>query len=450
MPFKKLHIEDKNTGEIVGNISYSLLLKGGALVVGFLTTPAYIRFFSSSSVLGVWFSILSVLNLMLFFDFGVGNGLRNVFVELYSAGKNDRLKSYISTAYIYLTGICITIIVLSVFLFRFINWNALFNLSADLLAPAIFAKGMTILFAGVMLQIALRLTSSLLLAMQNAALPNLFALATNLFLLVGIALCNFTGHNDDFVFLSYLYVLSVTAPLVLATVIIFGTKLKNIRPTLHCFEPALVKEVGSTGNKFLVIQIAVQILCGSVTAYAVNVFVDAANVVTYSLYYKVYHQVFVVYGIILAPIWSAVTKALVEERYEWLSKTVKKAALVGVAIFLAQFAVLPLMQTLFDIWLGADTITLSMTSLLLFTFGNGIILLLLFFFHICSGLGELDGQFLWGLIGGLAFVVLSYFLTKYARDYNTVVLAQTLAAIPYCAFEFVWLNKRLRKIGVQR
>ena len=69
-----IRISDKNTKSVVMNIVYSFGIKGLSMFIGLFTTPAYIRYFHNNEIMGVWFTILSVLAWILNCDMGIGNG----------------------------------------------------------------------------------------------------------------------------------------------------------------------------------------------------------------------------------------------------------------------------------------------------------------------------------------------------------------------------------------
>ena len=69
------------------NIIGSFGLKFFGMLTSLLTLPAYLNYFQDKSILGSWFAILSILNWVLTFDLGVGNGMRNYIVK--SLEKND-------------------------------------------------------------------------------------------------------------------------------------------------------------------------------------------------------------------------------------------------------------------------------------------------------------------------------------------------------------------------
>ena len=68
---------NKDTINVIRNIFNSVIIKGGGIVVGLLTTPAYMNYFENHEILGVWFTILSVISWMLNFDLGIGKDVAN-------------------------------------------------------------------------------------------------------------------------------------------------------------------------------------------------------------------------------------------------------------------------------------------------------------------------------------------------------------------------------------
>jgi len=51
----------ENSRSVIWNVSMAFLVKGAALVLSLFTVPAYMRYFQNQTVLGVWFTIVSVL-----------------------------------------------------------------------------------------------------------------------------------------------------------------------------------------------------------------------------------------------------------------------------------------------------------------------------------------------------------------------------------------------------
>lgn len=63
--------------QVIKNMLGAFLVKGASLVVSLILLPMYIRFFNDKTSLGLWYTILSVLNWVTLFDLGLGHGLRN-------------------------------------------------------------------------------------------------------------------------------------------------------------------------------------------------------------------------------------------------------------------------------------------------------------------------------------------------------------------------------------
>ena len=81
----------RNNKNLAANIFGAFAIKGLGMVVSLLTMPYYIDYFGNNTVLGLWFTILTVLNWILSCDIGIGNGLRNYLTEALS--QNNRVKA---------------------------------------------------------------------------------------------------------------------------------------------------------------------------------------------------------------------------------------------------------------------------------------------------------------------------------------------------------------------
>jgi len=112
--------------------NYSLQVKGSilfrAIGIGstFISMPLTIHYLGEAKF-GVWTTLLSILTWVIFFDFGVGHGLKNEVAE--SLAKNDFLgiKKSISAAYSAIGIITLTILFLFLTLSFFIPWQEIFN-----------------------------------------------------------------------------------------------------------------------------------------------------------------------------------------------------------------------------------------------------------------------------------------------------------------------------------
>ena len=54
---------NKKSKTLINNVIISFAIKGLGLIIALFTMPSYIKFFNNETVLGVWFTALSILNL---------------------------------------------------------------------------------------------------------------------------------------------------------------------------------------------------------------------------------------------------------------------------------------------------------------------------------------------------------------------------------------------------
>ena len=91
--------QDDKTSNVTKNILAAFVIKGGALLISLFTMPVYMDFFGDETVLGIWFTVLSMMSWILNFDLGIGNGLRNKLSITFAQKDTQKSKEYISSGY---------------------------------------------------------------------------------------------------------------------------------------------------------------------------------------------------------------------------------------------------------------------------------------------------------------------------------------------------------------
>lgn len=434
---------DRDTKRVAVNMINTFLVKGGSLIITLLATPAYMRYFPDDAVLGVWYAILAVLTWILYFDLGIGNGLRNRLVQ--ALEKNDIIaqKKYISSAYCFLVFVAAILGIILLVVCKFVNWNIVFNISEEHLERNVLTNAVILVMAGILFQLILRLISSVMYAIQKAFVPNLLSLITNILILIFVIVANNTGINNDIILLSWVFLLAVNVPLIIATVVVFTTTLKDVKPHWRYYDQKCAKDVFKTGSAFLVLQVAGMIVGNSCVVYLITIFLNSASVVEFNIYYKIYGTIYMLFGVVLTPIWSAVTKSMANNNYVWVKSILKKLKIMLCICFAGQFVLLPMMQFIFNIWLGDRAIPANSLVQFVFILNNGVMMTYALVAQISNGLNELRIQMKLMVLATIILIPLSFVLTRIFPHYVSVVIAQTIALIPYCVVQNKWLNNHI-------
>ena len=180
----KIRLNSKFTNEndkvVVKNIVAAFMVKGSSLILSIFTLPAYLRYFDNQVVLGLWFTILSVMSWIFSFDLGIGNGLRNKLVEAIVNNDKNGIKRYISSAYIIIAVMTLAMITVGLYIISLLNWNSIFNVNPSLISKEALLFALRCVFIGMMFQFSLNLISSVLYALQKSAINNFILLITQL------------------------------------------------------------------------------------------------------------------------------------------------------------------------------------------------------------------------------------------------------------------------------
>lgn len=440
----KGQINDQNTRLVAKNTIGSMIVKIASIVIALLTTPAYIEYFNNNEILGAWFTILSVLAWILNCDMGIGNGLRNNLV--YSIAKNDKkqIKTLISSSYLFLCSMAIAITCIAIFLGKFISWNEVFNLSDQILNEKIFNKAVTILIISIILQFVLRLITSILYALQKAFIPALLSLCTNMLMLFVVNVANVTQHNNNIVLLAFSYLIAVNCPLIVATIVIFHSQLKDSKPNVRDFEFKYALSVIKVGGVFLWLQF-MSLILDNTNSYLITAFIGNSAVVEYQIYYKLFSLPGAMVVLISTSLWSVITKAKAEQNYTWIKRTYKLFMLFGGLVCLSELLIVVFLQPLFNLWLGQKTIPVNYTTAIIFAVSGSIMAIRTILCTFSNGMCELRTQGIFLTIGAVINIPLAFILAQQINNYIAIVIANIISMIPYCIAQPILFHRSFKK-----
>ena len=406
--FKKQFLnKDARSTKALKNIFSSFLIKGVSIVINLALIPLTINYLSPTKY-GVWLTISAMLGWINFFDVGLGHGLRNKMAVALAKGEMDKAKSYVSTAYVSITILCVGLFLVFLIINNFLNWNTLLNIpkgmDEDLKTIAV------VIFSMFSVQFVFQLINSIFLSTQQSALVSFYNMVANLFSLIAIFLLIRFSKESLF---NIAFIFSVIPLIVFGAVNIyyFKTKFKEFAPSFKYYDKEALKDVLSVGVKFFIIQISLLVLYQTSNLLICRYF--SPDLVTpYNIAFRYFGIITMGYSIISVPYWSAYTEAYIKQDYEWIKKTIRQTFKIWLLFAAGAILMLVFSEQAYYLWVG-DKVKIDfqislfmMVYVLLVTFGN-------IFLMFLNGIGNIKMQMIVNVIGMIVFVPLSYYLSVF-------------------------------------
>lgn len=426
------------------NVILSYLIKGFSLLISFLLTPTYIKYLNNQTVLGLWFTILSILNWVMFFDFGLGNGLRNKLTNSFHEEDNLESKKVISSTYISMGAISLLFLIVGISLISIINLNKFFNVTDDFISYNNLYLSVFMLLIGTVLVFFFSIINSILNSMQKSGITGIFGLITNIVLFIVMKTINFNNTEHNLLFLSLTFSLASFIPLMIATIVIFSNKLKHIRPSFNFYNRETAKQMLLVGGTFFWIQIAI-IFINSTDQILISKIFNAESVVPFQFYHKLFYVFITLFNIVTNPIWSLVSKANSEKDYVWIKKTKNKLYLLSsftsigilVFVFLNQFA--------FDLWLKDNSIKVNLSYSFLFALYSIIKIFLFGITAIANGMGKLKPQLVGFTLGMVLKIPIILLLTIKIDSWIIIIIANIIIDIVTLTLNIYFIENEIFK-----
>ena len=448
---KKLVNKFKNTSEnnriVLANMAVAFGVKGLSLVVSLFTMPAYLRFFDDQLALGLWFTVVSVLNWVLNFDLGIGNGLRNHLADSLAKKDTENAKKYLSSAYISIGAICVLLSVAFYFAFDFINWNKVFNIETEVVSFDALLLSVRIVFIGIIVQMFIRLISSVLYAIQKSSVNNILQLCTTVVTLLLVVLLPGKSNDENLIAMAIVHSVACVLPPLVATVLVFsGKNMRKIVPSVRSFSFKHTKAVLSLGGVFLFVQIAYMLIMNT-NEYLITFFTGNSDVVEYKIYNSLFVLGSTAFSLALTPVWSAVTKATAEKNVGWVKSLYKKLLVFGSLFCLGEFLIVAVLQFAVNLWLGEKAITVNYLYGVVFAVSGSVMIISSVFSSIANGLGKLKPQLICYSVAAVIKPFLAWGFIFLTGSWIGVIIANIISMLLYCVVQPIILHKYFRKEG---
>ncbi len=440
-PVSRLRRADDNTRTVASQTVAAVLIRGGGLLLSLVSTPALIRYFDDDAVLGVWYTLLSVLMWVLHFDLGLGNGLRNHLTRALAAGDRAEARRLLSAGMSAIAGVSLALLPVGLWVLSTVELAPLVG-AETALPPEVLRRAAMLVLGGMLLRFALGGVTATLYALQYAAVNHLLSLGVSVLQVAFVLTVRPPDAATGLLWLSGAYALFSNLPTLVAGVVIFASRLADCRPRLSLVDRSHLRAVMGVGAVFFACQL-LHMLLVSTNEFLITSLHAPAATTAYSVCHKLTSLPHMALTPALAPVWSALTRAEAEGNRAWLRAAYRRLGWLAVGATGAQVVLALGQPLLFRLWLGEDAPLSATEPLTALAFGGcgavlswGTILSTL-----ACGLGRLRRQlwcYLGGAVGKLALVPL---LSAVTEDWRVVVWCTAAVMLPYCVVESLWLRR---------
>lgn len=416
--------EDLRSKKANKNILFSIILKGGSILISFLLVSTTINYLDVNEF-GIWLTLSSLLVWINYFDIGLGNGLRNKLTEAFSTNNIELGQIYVSTTFALLSIIMLFFFILFLCVFPSLDLSSILNI--DKLIANRLSEILIVVFGLFCFQFVIKTVGIVLVADQKPALNDLINVLSNLFALVIIYFLTLTTNASlNFVVLTF----SATPVLVLliAYMLIFNGKYKNIKPKFSLIQFKYTRDLVGLGVQFFVIQIAVSVVIYTSTNIIIAQLFSSEDVAIYNVANKYFYSISMAYIIILMPFWSAATDAYAKNDFLWIKRSINKLIYVFFGTVLVITIMVLYSDLFYEFWVGNSVKIPKSLSIVvalycvLFNWSNT-------FIYFINGIGKIRLQLIVTLIVAVLYIPLAIYLGK-VLGVNGVILASCISIIP--------------------
>ncbi len=414
-----LYSGDERSVKVKKNVVLLGIMKVISILSGLLIVPITLNYLNPTEY-GVWLTLSSIVAWIVYFDVGLGNGLRNRFAEALAVGNKNLARIYVSTTYFLILLIVSCGLIIFCGINHFLDWQKILR------AYSIPLHELDLLVLIVVVSFCMRFIFSLigtvLTADQEPGRAGMIEVSINIVSLAAVyGLTKLTTSS----LLTFGIVLSSIVVLVpaIASVWFYSKKYRYVAPSVHLIQLKYAKPLANIGVQFFIIQITALIVFSTSNVLIAN-FLGPAEVTAYNIAFKYFSVISMLFGIAIAPFWSAFTEAFHKKEFDWIKSSTRKLVGVWILATIATLFMLAVSQPIYQLWVGNKvavpfTLSLAMVFYVTISSWNSI------FASFLNGTGRIRLQLYSSIIIGVLNIPLAYVLVKYLHWGSAGVVAAT-------------------------
>ena len=412
----------KRTDNYVLQIKRSTFYTFGAILTSFLAVPIMLQYLGIERY-GVWSTLLTILSWIVFFDLGIGNGLRNGVATALAENKLDDAANISASGYTIIGVISAILWIITFVSIKYVNWQVVFNSSA--IPEMELRQAVQIAAFFVILNLWVGLVSALVGSVQKTAVIALQKMLVTIFILLFVLLL-IRIAQPALTYMAFGYGFTVFLVNIAISVWFFRVY-PFLRPRLYINKKASITLL-SLGLRFLVLQITVLVIF-TTDKILITQLLGPEHVAKYDVVYKLFSVVTLAYGIISVPLWSAYTDAYLRKDMVWIKSMLSKQLYIFAGAALVVVCLGLLARPVLVLWLGDDLgvsgiLIVSMAAFSLITVWNNV------FAIFINGIGKINVQVITAVIGAVINIPLSIFFVSYVNlGVSGVVMATCVSLL---------------------
>ena len=434
---KKLNENEKI---IAKNVLAAFVVKGGSLIISMLSTPLFVRFFSEDKeILGIWYTLLSILTWFMTFDLGIGNGIRNRLVTAFADKNHVEAKKIVSSGIFSNVAVTIVLTAIGLLLLNILDLNQVLNISSETISGDVLRSSALVVFVAIMLRFLLSVVSAVFYAIQKSFVNNLLTLMSSVLQLLFVLLFKIDDPEKALFYLSVGYLVTSNLPAIIAGVIVFSSSLRQCSPSIRFVDKQHIHGVMGVGSVFFACQIMYMLMMNTNEVIISNLF-SPEYTTDYTFYFKITSLISTVLTLAMTPIWSVVTKAIAEKNYAWTKKLYGFLKLIGLGAVVLEFLLIPFLQTIMDIWLGDNSIAVNYGTALAFACFSSVFIYTGILSTVVCGMARMIIQTISYSVAMVVRFILIFIFAQHGGNWDVVVWSTVLVLLPYCIIQHIDLN----------